>query len=63
MLWTLIVLLQVSAGMAKKNPGCDMVCNEIYQPLCAVDPVGRWKTFGNECELQLANCRARAEAQ
>ena len=35
-----------------KPPTCDMVCPEIYKPVCGNDAI----TYGNQCELDAAKC-------
>ncbi|GFG39792.1 hypothetical protein Cfor_12903, partial [Coptotermes formosanus] len=35
---------------------CDSVCEEQYQPVCAVDETGVMQTFSNRCKFELANC-------
>ncbi|KAG0274154.1 hypothetical protein BGZ95_010051 [Linnemannia exigua] len=38
-------------------PICLEVCPDVYDPLCAKNSKGFRKTFGNECELAVFNCK------
>ena len=36
---------------------CPDACPMVYDPVCAVNASGVWKTFGNACELSVHNCK------
>lgn len=56
-LYAAAVLVQLTSALASD---CHFFCPAIYQPVCAVDANGDQRTFGNSCELNIANCDGAA---
>ncbi|BFF93502.1 uncharacterized protein DMAD_11348 [Drosophila madeirensis] len=52
----LLILLLIGLRNAE-NEACSTYCHFNLQPLCAYDEHGDAKYFGNECMLEVANCK------
>lgn len=36
---------------------CNQACTMDYRPVCGMLPNGKMQTFGNQCALDVENCR------
>lgn len=37
---------------------CPKICTLQYEPVCAIDKIGNYATFGNDCEFKARNCQS-----
>ncbi|KAK9718249.1 Kazal-type serine protease inhibitor domain [Popillia japonica] len=57
------LVLAFIAGSTIANAGCpdrpceDFGCGGVWDPVCATDGNGIYRTFGNSCEILQYNCR------
>lgn len=51
-------MLVLNATVIKAQDSlCPDVCAQVYKPVCAKDKQGNYRTFGNSCELEVAQCK------
>ncbi|CAB3383486.1 Hypothetical predicted protein [Cloeon dipterum] len=50
-------MVLVGATAQGVTGNCPKVCNEVYRPVCGKNSKGVTRTFSNECELRLENCK------